>query len=356
MATLIFNVGSSSIKYSINDLNGNLPYKTKQEAEKIIKKIIFDLNKKGIKVTAIGHRVVHGGIAKETIKIDGSSIKQIEKFSELAPLHNYPQLNVIKICTKLFKVPQFAIFDTAFHATIPEKAFTYALPYRLCKKHNIKKYGFHGISHNYVSNQAAKLLGKPISQLKIITCHLGNGSSISAVFNGKCIDTSMGFTPLEGLVMGTRCGDIDPALVYYLMKKEKLSTEKIDDLLNKKSGLLGISGISKEIPILKKSKNPRAKLAIDIFCYHVKKYIGAYLAVMNGADAIVFTAGIGENEPVIREKILSGMENLGIILDKNRNYTKETLISSKESKVKVLVIPTKEDLLIKEEVERRLNH
>jgi len=356
MSILIFNVGSSSIKYSINDIKDNLKYHSKQEAEKIIIKIISDLNKKNIKVTAIGHRVVHGGTTKDTIKIDKSSIKQIEKFSELAPLHNYPQLNVIKICTKLFKVPQFAVFDTAFHAAMPAKAFTYALPAKLCRKYNIRKYGFHGTSHNYVSKHAAKLLGKPPSQLKLITCHLGNGSSVSAVCNGHCIDTSMGFTPLEGLVMGTRCGDIDPALVYYIMKKEKLSTEKIDDLLNKKSGLLGISEISNDMPTLEKSKDKRAKLAIDIFCYRIKKYIGAYMAAMNGADAIIFTAGIGENEASIRENILSDMENLGVLLDKKRNYAKETLISSKESKVKVLVIPTKEDLLIKEEVERKLNH
>ncbi len=356
MSILIFNVGSSSIKYSINEIEENLPYKTKQEAEKIIKNIISDLNKKNIKVSAIGHRVVHGGTTKETTRITKNFIKQIEKFSELAPLHNYPQLNVIKICTKLFKVPQFAVFDTAFHATMPEKAFTYALPAELCKKHNIRKHGFHGISHNYVSKHAAKLIGKPISQLKLITCHLGNGSSISAVCNGKCIDTSMGFTPLEGLVMGTRCGDIDPALVYYLMNREKLNFEKIDDLLNKKSGLLGISKISKDVPPLLKSKNPKAKLAIEVFCYRAKKYIGAYIAAMNGADAIIFTAGIGENEPRIREQILSEMENLGIILDKKRNHGKETLISSKESKVKVLVIPTKEDLLIKEEVEKQINH
>jgi acetate kinase len=286
------------------------------------------------KIAAIGHRVVHGGeeFNKSTI-INAEVIKYIEKYCELAPLHNPPSLLGIKACkTLLADTPQVAVFDTAFHADMPAHAYLYGLPYQHYKKYKIRRYGFHGTSHRYVALKAAKELGKPLKDLKLITCHLGNGCSITAVTNGKSVDTSMGFTPLEGLVMGTRSGDIDPAIVFYLMKKENLDAEQISDLLNKKSGLLGISGVSNDMRDLKREAeagNERAKLALEVFYYRIKKYIGAYMAAMNGVDAIVLTAGIGENNPGIKDRICSELSSL-----------------IKGCSAKVLVIPTNEELMI----------
>jgi acetate kinase len=286
------------------------------------------------KIAAIGHRVVHGGeeFNKSTI-INAEVIKYIEKYCELAPLHNPPSLLGIKACKALLAdIPQVAVFDTAFHADMPTHAYLYGLPYQYYKKYKIRRYGFHGTSHRYVAIKAAKMLGKPLEELKLITCHLGNGCSITAVSGGKSIDTSMGFTPLEGLLMGTRSGDIDPAIVFYLMEKENLNANQISDLLNKKSGLLGISGVSNDMRDLMREAdagNERAKAALEVFFYRIKKYIGAYMAAMNGVDAIVLTAGIGENNPKIKDRICVELSSL-----------------IKSCAAKVLIVPTNEELMI----------
>ncbi|MDP3730207.1 MAG: acetate kinase [Candidatus Omnitrophota bacterium] len=287
-------------------------------------------------ISGIGHRVVHGGEEfKTSTFITGKVIKSIEKYAELAPLHNPPSLSGIRACLDILKgIPQAAVFDTSFHQTMPEKAFLYGLPYKYYEKYGIRKYGFHGTSHRWVAKAAAGELNRPLERLKIITCHLGNGCSMAAVDRGESVDTTMGFTPLEGLLMGTRSGDLDPAVVFYLMKKEGLSSRDISDILNKKSGFLGISGISDMRDLLKmsKSKNAkasaRAKLAIEIFIYRIEKYIGAYQAAMKGLDAVVFTAGIGEHNPWLVKRIKKDMKS---VVNK---------------RVKFLVIPTNEELLI----------
>lgn len=284
-------------------------------------------------VDAIGHRVVHGAEKfKEPVVIGNSVIREIRQCSDIAPLHNPANLAGILACKRLLPgIKQVAVFDTAFHQTLPGYAYIYGLPYRYYQRFGIRKYGFHGTSHEYVAHEASRILDKPVNRLKIITCHLGNGCSITAVDRGKSIDTSMGFTPLEGLVMGTRCGDIDPALITYIMHKDKMDIVKMDDMLNKSSGLKGISGISNDMRVLYakyKSGDKRAKLAVDIFVYRIKKYIGAYIAIMGGLDAVVFTAGIGQNQQAIREKICKGIFN------------------PLRKKPKVLVIPTDEELMI----------
>ncbi|MBU3941841.1 MAG: acetate kinase, partial [Nanoarchaeota archaeon] len=285
--------------------------------------------------------------------INNEVMKKIDELSNLAPLHNPANLAGMKVCKELLpKIKQVAVFDTGFHSNMPEKAFIYGIPYAYYKKYGIRRYGFHGTSHKYISRKAAEILNNDYKKLKIISCHLGNGSSIAAIKNGKSIDTSMGFTPLEGVVMGTRSGDIDPAVILFLMKKEKLSVKEIDDILNKKSGLLGISGISPDVRVLwasEKKGNKRAGLTLDILGYRVAKYIGAYAAAMNGVDAIVFTAGIGENAYYLRERILKNFEYLGLRIDKTRNKNNETIISADNSKIKVLVIPTNEELQIARE-------
>ena len=284
-------------------------------------------------IYAIGHRVVHGGEEfRSSVLIDKHVMERIKFYSKLAPLHNPPAYNGIKATKKLFSdTKQVAVFDTAFHQTMPEEAYLYGLPYKLYKKYCIRRYGFHGTSHRYVAQAAAKELKKPLSKLKLITCHLGNGCSIAAIKGGKSVDTSMGFTPLEGLIMGTRCGDIDPALVGYIMEKEKLNIEQVNELMNRKSGLLGISGISNDMRDLlsfAKEGNKRARLAIDVFIYRVKKYIGSYIAAMNGADAVILTAGIGENMSVIEKRLRKELSNvIG-------------------SKIKLLTIHTEEERLI----------
>ena len=355
MFILVINCGSSSAKYQLFDARSN-----KSLAKGIVErigqagasckdhyvaiKIIIDMltdREHGVidstrDIIGIGHRVVHGGEEfKESTLITGKVIRSIEKYSELAPLHNPPSLLGIKACFKVLKgIPEVAVFDTSFHQTMPEEAFLYGLPVEYYKKYGIRKYGFHGTSHLYVAEEAARILRRPLNSLKLITCHLGNGCSMTAVSGGKSVDTSMGFTPLEGLLMGTRSGDLDPAVVFYLMEKERLSSERISDILNKESGLLGVSGVSNDMrDILKgaRGKGPRArkcKLAIEIFIYRIKKYIGAYLAAMGGLDAVVFTAGISEHNPWLVKRLTGAIKKIA------------------PGKTKFMVVPTNEELLI----------
>ncbi|MEM1715567.1 MAG: acetate kinase [Thermofilaceae archaeon] len=308
-------------------------------------------------IAAVGHRVVHGGEMRESSVIDERVERVIEEYARMAPLHNPANLLGIRAAKSVFPhAVHVAVFDTAFHSTLPEEAYLYAIPYEYYLKYRIRRYGFHGISHRYVARRAAELLGMPLEKLKLITCHLGSGASVAAVMYGKCVETSMGLTPLEGLVMGTRCGDIDPSIFYFLMKWEGLSADEVYDLLNRRSGLLGLSGISNDVRVLLQASergDERAARALKVFAHRVKKYIGAYMAVMNGADAIVMTAGIGERSPAMRRMILEGLENLGIILDPVKNEQPEQhggIISRDDSRVKVLVIPTNEELAIAEEV------
>jgi len=341
MKILVINSGSSSIKYKLFHMPGSKVLE-KGAVEHIaesgsgvkdhyagLKSILARISS----VDAVGHRVVHGAESfKKPVIINDSVVNKIRQCCAIAPLHNPANLAGILACRRLIPgIKQVAVFDTAFHQTIPEYAFIYGLPYEFYTKSRIRKYGFHGTSHEYVAHEAARSLNKPINKLKIITCHLGNGCSITAVDKGKSIDTSMGFTPLEGLVMGTRCGDLDPALVAYIMKKRNLNTAQIDELLNKSSGLKGISGLSNDMRILEKAAkkgSKRAKLATDIFIYRIRKYIGAYSAVMSGCDCLVFTAGIGENQKRVRA---------AIIKDLFKYFRKPP---------KVLIIPTNEELMI----------
>ncbi|MDI6759011.1 MAG: acetate kinase [Candidatus Omnitrophota bacterium] len=341
MNILVINSGSSSIKYKLFDmpkellLSKGLIEHVAEPGSKIKDhyfglKIILEKIKG---VDAIGHRVVHGAEKfKKPVIINKEIIQGIRQCCIVAPLHNPANLAGILACRKLLPgIRQAAVFDTAFHQTLPDYAYIYGLPYEYYKRFGIRKYGFHGMSHEYVSSEASRILKKPLNKLKIITCHLGNGCSIAAILSGKSIDISMGFTPLEGLVMGTRCGDIDPAVVCYIMRKKPYSVFQIDDLLNKYSGLKGISGISNDMRILMARKDKgdeRAKLAIDIFVYRIKKYIGAYTAIMNGCDALVFTAGIGENQAKVRKQISQGV------------------FSHLKKAPKILVIPTNEELMI----------
>ncbi|MCD6267059.1 MAG: acetate kinase [Thermotoga sp. 4484_232] len=389
MKILVINSGSSSVKYQFIDMNGEkvlckgiaerigisgsrLIHKVRGEKHVIEKdlpdyevalKLILDTlmdEKLGVikdlsEIGAVGHRVVHGGeIFASSVLIDDEVIKVLEEYSYLAPLHNPPNLMGIKASMKLLpKVPNVAVFDTAFHQSMPRKAFLYAIPYEYYEKYRIRRYGFHGTSHRYVSKRAAEILGKSYKELKIITCHLGNGASIAAVKNGKSVDTSMGFTPLEGLVMGTRSGDIDPSIVVFLQEKEGLSPQDVYDILNKKSGVLGLSkGFSPDMRDIEEAAmngDETARTALDVYEYRIAKYIGAYAAVMNGVDAIVFTAGVGENSPIIREEICENyLGYLGVKIDKEKNDVmgEERIISTPDSKVAVLVIPTNEELVI----------
>ena len=304
-------------------------------------------------IGAVGHRVVHGGEKfASSVVITEEVKKAIEECNDLAPLHNPANLIGITACEKLMpNTPMTAVFDTAFHQTMPRKAFLYGLPYEYYEKYKVRRYGFHGTSHSFVSKRAAELLGKAYDETKTIVCHLGNGSSISAVQNGKCVDTSMGLTPLEGVIMGTRSGDIDPAIMEFIAKKENLDIDGVMNVLNKKSGVEGLSGVSSDFRDLEAAYNegnPRAIDACEVFAYRVAKYIGAYVAAMNGVDAIAFTAGIGENTSFIREKIVSYLGYLGIKLDKKTNDVRgvEEIISTPDSKVTVCVIPTNEELAI----------
>lgn len=366
MNILVLNIGSSSIKYSLFSsqklvTHGYLERVT--DYEKGMKQVLAQISAKGLNIDAVGHRVVHGGEHTAPEIVTPAVVKKLEKLCELAPLHNPPEVEGIKICLKLVKAPSAAVFDTAFHHTIPPHAHTYAIPAKIAAKHQIKRYGFHGISHKYVSHEAAKTLGKHIDKLKIITCHLGNGCSVCAIKNGKSIDTSMGFTPLEGLVMGSRSGDIDPALVAYIAEKEKMTADQVISTLNKQSGLYGISG-KKDLRDILKLLHKRgkeadsARLAFEVAAYRLTKYIGAYHTALGGADAIVFTAGIGENARLLREKVLKSLDCLGVKLDKRANNANKRTITKNNSKVKVLVIPTNEELMIAREVEHlvRPNH
>lgn len=304
-------------------------------------------------ITAVGHRVVHGAEKfASSVLITPEVMQALEECIEMAPLHNPPNILGINACEKLMPgVPQVGVFDTAFHQTMPKKAFIYGLPYEAYEKHRVRRYGFHGTSHKFVAQSVAELMGKDINELKIVTCHLGNGSSVAAVKNGQVIDTSMGFTPLEGLVMGTRCGDVDPAILPFLMKKEGLSVEDMDNYINKKSGVLGISGVSsdfRDIEGAAEEGNERAQLALDIFAYRVRKYIGSYVAAMGGVDAIVFTAGLGENSVSMRAMIAEGLDFLGTKICNERNNVrgKAREISAEGSQVKLFIVPTNEELMI----------
>ena len=387
MKVLVINCGSSSLKYQLFDMEneqvmakglverigitGSVLTHRSGEQKQVIEIEIPD-HKKAIalvleavvdpkygvlksleEITAIGHRVVHGGedYAK-SVQLTDEVMKALKKNIELAPLHNPPNIMGIEACQQLMpSVPQVCVFDTAYHQTMPEHAFLYGIPYEKYEQYKIRKFGFHGTSHKYVAQRAAAFLGKPLSKLKIITCHLGNGSSISAIDGGKSIDTSMGFTPLEGLMMGTRSGDLDPAVITFLMAKEGWSTAEANNYLNKKCGVLGLSGVSSDFRDLENAAdagNKRAQLALDRFAYGVKKFIGAYAAVLNGVDTVVFTAGLGENSAVMRAKICAGLNYLGIEIDAERNNIRgqEALISTDASPTKVLVIPTNEELMI----------
>ena len=389
MKVLVINCGSSSLKYQLIDMateeslaqglverigiegsvltqkvEGKDKYIVKEEmkdhkdAIRLVLEALVDENNGVIKsmdeISAVGHRVVHGGEKyKESVVINDEVKANIEECFKLAPLHNPANMIGIKACEELMpNTPMVAVFDTAFHGTMPEDAYLYALPYELYEKHGIRKYGFHGTSHKYVSQTCAEVMGRDIKDLKIITCHLGNGASLCAVKNGVSVDTSMGFTPLEGLAMGTRCGNIDPAIVTFLMKEEGLSVDELNDLLNKKSGVLGISGISSDFRDIEDAAfnkdDRRAKLALKIFEYKIRTTIGAYAAAMGGVDAIVFTAGVGENGPETREKCLEGLEFLGVEIDKEANNVRGKIreISKAGCNVKAFVIPTNEELVI----------
>lgn len=302
-------------------------------------------------IEAIGHRVVHGGETfSGSVLIDDEVIGVLQENIELAPLHNPPNIKGIQACKKILPgTPMVGVFDTAFHVKMPPKAYLYGIPYDLYKKHKIRRYGFHGTSHLYVSQKAAELLGKDISELRIITAHLGNGCSMAAIKYGQSVDTTMGFTPLEGLLMGTRSGDIDPSLILYIMGKEGLSLHEAATLLNKHSGLIGISGESsdmREILTAIKDNHKRAKYAFDIFCYRIKKYFGGYLAAMGGADTFVFTGGIGENAVEVRSEVCKDLEFLGVKIDEQKNQANEEIISSPESSITVMRISTNEELVI----------
>ena len=376
MKILVINCGSSSLKYQFIDMKDEsvlakgLVEKTGMEKQTITAempnhevalKLVMDalINESyGVikdfkEIDAVGHRVVHGGEDfANSVLIDDKVMKSIEDCIDLAPLHNPPNIIGIKACQKLLPgVKMVAVFDTAFHQTMPDYAYMYAIPYEYYEKYKIRRYGFHGTSHRFVSKRASELMGKKIEQCNIITCHLGNGASVAAIKNGKTIDTSMGFTPLEGLIMGTRSGDIDPAVIPFLSEKEKMSIKEIDTLLNKKSGVLGVSGVSSDFRDIEgesEKGNDRARLALDMFHTRVKKYIGAYMAELGNVDAVVFTAGLGENSAESRKEICKGLESLGIEIDVDANKTrgKEQLISKKNSKIKVFVIPTNEELVI----------
>lgn len=307
-------------------------------------------------ISAVGHRVLHGSVYFcDSVIINDEVKKVIRDCFDLGPLHNPANLIGIEACEALMpSTPQVAVFDTAFHQTMPEKAYMYAIPYEYFDKYHIRKYGFHGTSHSYVSKRAVEVAGLDAAHSKVIVCHLGNGASISAVLNGKCVDTSMGLTPLEGLIMGTRSGDLDPAVVQYIANKEEKSVDEVLNILNKKSGILGISGISSDFRDLDKAADEgdeKAQLALDAFNYRVVKYIGSYIAAMNGVDAIVFTAGLGENNGIMRADVISHFKYLGITLDeaKNKLRGEEVIISGSDSRVKVCVIPTNEEVAIARE-------
>ncbi|URA10922.1 acetate/propionate family kinase [Thermospira aquatica] len=359
---LVERIGLGEVEYSFT--HGNLP-KTKitiqaKNHTEALKEVLNKLTSKeyGVlesldEIEAIGHRVVHGGESfYHSALITDEVLKAIEVNCELAPLHNPPNLQGILACEEVLpSKKQVAVFDTAFHQTMPEESYMYALPYEYYQKYKIRRYGFHGTSHRYVAMKAAEFLGKPLESLNLITCHLGNGSSITAIRGGKSIDTSMGFTPLEGVVMGTRSGSLDPATLLYIMEKESLTPKQMSDLLNKKSGILGLSGISNDMREINAAEqgNARAQLTLKVLTHSIRRYIGAYMVELGRVDAIIFTAGIGENDYVVRELCMENMENWGFALDKEKNkQTRGTLtdISLPNSLSRILVVPTNEELMI----------
>ena len=388
MKVLVINCGSSSIKYQLFDMTdesvlakglverigmeGSVLNHQPGNRDKVVLAANISNHSVGIQmvlealtdsshgvissmkeISAVGHRVVHGGEKfAGSVLITQEVMNALEECIEMAPLHNPPNIMGINACAELMpNVPQVGVFDTAFHQTMPKHAFLYGLPYDAYKHYGVRRYGFHGTSHKFVSQRAAELMGQDIANLRIVTCHLGNGASLAAVKFGQSIDTSMGFTPLEGLVMGTRSGEVDPAILPYLMKKLDLTAEQIDNYLNKKSGVLGISGVSsdfRDIEAAAAEGSEQAQLALDVFAYRVRKYIGSYVAAMGGVDAIVFTAGVGENDIYMRDLICSGLEYLGTRIDpaKNNIRGKEKEISVDGSKVKIFIVPTNEELVI----------
>ncbi|MCM3599233.1 acetate kinase [Robertmurraya korlensis] len=327
-----------------------------------VKMLLNKLTESGIiksleEINGIGHRVVHGGEEfNDSVLITDEVLSKIEELSELAPLHNPANITGIRAFQQVLpNVPAVAVFDTAFHQTMPESSFLYSLPYEYYKEYGIRKYGFHGTSHKYVSERAAELLGRPLEQLRLISCHLGNGASIAAIEGGKSIDTSMGFTPLAGVTMGTRSGNIDPALIPFIMEKTGNSADEVLDILNKKSGMLGVSGFSsdlRDIELEAEKGNERAELALEVFGNRIHKYIGSYASRMYGVDAIIFTAGIGENSQAIRARVLQGLEFMGVYWDPALNKTRgeEAFINYPHSPVKVIVIPTNEEVMIARDV------
>lgn len=353
-AVLTMTVGTKKYKEKLEIPNHEAAIKL------ILKKLITNHAIQSLEdLDGIGHRVVHGGeVFSDSVLIDDETIGHIEKLTELAPLHNPANLTGIMEFRKVLpEVPQVAVFDTAFHQTMPESSFLYSLPYDYYKKFGIRKYGFHGTSHKYVSQRAAEILGRPLEQLRLISCHLGNGASIAAIKGGKSIDTSMGFTPLAGVTMGTRSGNIDPALIPFLMEKTDKTADEVLDVLNKKSGMLGVSGFSSDLRDIEREAgqgNHRAELALDIFAGRIHTYIGSYAASMSGVDAIIFTAGIGENSSIIRSKILKGLQFMGVYWDPDLNQIigKEAFLNYSYSPVKVLVIPTNEEIMIAQDVMR----
>jgi acetate kinase len=398
MKVLVINCGSSSLKYQLIDMENEgvlaqglverigikgsiLTQKVSGKEKYIIEQPMANhkdaiglvlqslVNKEhGVindmsEISAVGHRVVHGGEKySKSVLVDDEVMKNLEGCVKLAPLHNPPNIIGIEACRELMpNTPMSVVFDTAFHGTIPKQAYIYALPYEFYQNEGIRKYGFHGTSHKYVSNKVAEVVGKDIKDLKIITCHIGNGVSITAVKNGKSIDTTMGFTPLAGVAMGTRCGDIDPAIVLYLIQELGYTPEQVNEILNKKSGILGVSGVSSDFRDVREaafSRNEeRSLVALDIFHYKIKTQIGAYIAAMGGVDIIVFTAGVGENASVTRSECLKGLEFLGIEVDEKRNDVagKIAKISKDSSKVDIYVVPTNEELMIAKETVELLN-
>ncbi|MBO4941126.1 MAG: acetate kinase [Clostridia bacterium] len=393
MKILVINAGSSSLKYQLIDMETekvlakglcerigiegsklnhtpdggekNVIEKDMKDHSDAIRMVLDALTNENYgviksmdEISAVGHRVVHGGETfSGSVVIDAEVKKALEACIPLAPLHNPANLIGISACEEAMpNVPQIGVFDTAFHQTMSKEAYMYAVPFELYEKHKIRRYGFHGTSHKYVALEAAKMLGKSPEELKMITCHMGNGSSITAVDGGKSVDTSMGFTPLAGVVMGTRCGDIDPAIVKFIAEQENLSLDEVDTLLNKKSGVQGISGVSSDFRDLEAAQaegNERATLALSMFVESVRRFIGSYMVKMGRVDAIIFTAGIGENTPVMRKAILNNLEAFGIEIDDEKNAKAirgaQMEISTDSSKVRVLVVPTNEELMIAKE-------
>ncbi len=389
MKILVINAGSSSLKYQLIDMenekvlakglcerigiSGNISHKT-ADGKKVEKELPFPTHKEAFlalidmltkgetkviddmkEISAVGHRVVHGSETfKNSIRITDEVIQTIIDLKDLSPLHNPPQAVAIKACQEVFgkDTPMVAVFDTSFHQTMPEKAYIYGVPYEYYEKYHVRRYGFHGTSHRFVSARLAELVGKPASELKLISCHLGNGSSITAVDGGKSVDTTMGFTPLDGIIMGTRSGGIDPSIVTFLADKENKTPAEMSDILNKKSGFLGISGLSsdcRDIEAAAHEGNHRAQLTLDVVKYQIKKIIGSYAAAMGGVDGILFTGGIGENSASLRYDVCSGLEFMGVKVDKelcDNASRKEAKFSTPDSKVEVWVVPTDEELLI----------